>query len=198
MHTVGSRLVSGTVALLVATGLVLVAPASVRADSQVSHDTARDAVKFFFGDGSSKRVRRDKTHDIVRSRAAYGGGKLVLSLEVRALARGNWIANWYLKTSNGRWWVHHDKEQGPAYTSLFEYGGPEVLDCAGLRGRADRRKDRVTVVVPRACIDAPRWVRFGTSMGHDHNPDWVILDDGRLKAGFLATTCRLGGRIRYG
>ncbi|NYI99302.1 hypothetical protein HNR19_000001 [Nocardioides thalensis] len=197
MHTVGLRLVSAAVAVLLAPGLVLAAPAPARADSQVSHDSAKDALKFFFGDGTTKRVRRDKTHDIVRSRAAYGGGKLVLSLDVRALARNRWIASWYLKTSNGRWWVHHDKRKGPAYTSLFVYGGPEVLDCDGLRGRADRRRDRVTVVVPRGCIDAPQWVRFGSSMGLDTN-DWAILDDGRMKAGFLATTCRLGGKIRYG
>ncbi len=192
-----ARVAAGVVATLVAGMLAAAAPSSY-ADSQTAKDEAKDVLKVRTN-GTVMRLRRNKTHDIVRSKATYAHSKLVLWIEVRNLASDDYIATWEVKTNNGHWVLHHDREQGPAYTSLFEYNGPEVLDCDGLRGDAVRRKDRVIVKVPRSCIDRPRWVKFGTSMGHQADPPFGahILDDGRLTAGFYATHTKLGSRVRY-
>lgn len=172
------------------------APPPAAAESQSHADASKDVLRVRLADGQVTRLRSDRAHDIVRSRAVHRGSVLRLSVEVRRLARTDYIASWYVRTPEHTWWMHYDKEQGAPYTSLFHAGGPEVLDCDGLRGSASRRADRVTVRVPRSCIGNPRWIRFGSSVGHETN-DHVVLDDGRLDAGILATKCRLGPRVQH-
>jgi hypothetical protein len=93
-------------------------------------------------------------------------------------------------------WLHHDRQDGARYTSLFHANGPEVLDCDGLRGRALPRQERVVVTVPRACIGRPRWIRFGASMGLETDTHH-FLNDARIDAGFFSNKCRLGPRVRH-
>ena len=177
--------------LLLAAG----SPAAV-AQTQTRTDATKDVLKVRLADGHVTHLRSDRAHDVVRARAVHRGKTLRLSVEVRRLARHDYIASWYVRTPKATWWLHYDKEQGAAYTSLFHAGGPEVLDCDGLHGTASRRTDRVTVRVPRSCIGNPRWIRFGSSVGHETN-DYVVLDDGGLDAGFYATKCKLGPRVRH-
>lgn len=185
-----ARIAAGLVA---ATLLAAPAPSSY-AESQTSHDAAKDVYKQR-ANGTLVVARRDKARDIVRSKATYARGKLVLWTEVRNLASDDYAAWWNVKTNNGHWSVGFDKEDGSAYTSLFD-GNQEVFDCDGLRGDTMRRKDRVIVKVPRSCIDRPRWVRFGTWVRHDTNTV-ILIDDGRLTAGFYTAAPKLGPRLKY-
>jgi hypothetical protein len=173
------------------------ASAAAAAETQTRADATKDVLRVRFADGQVTHLRADRAHDVVRARAVHRGNALRLVVEVRRLARHDYIASWYVRTPKRTWWVHYDKEQGAPYTSLFHAGGPEVLDCDGLRGTSSRRSDRVTVRVPRSCIGNPRWIRFGSSVGHETN-DHVVLDDGGLDAGFYANKCRLGPRVRHG
>lgn len=193
-----TRVIARIAAGLVAATLLAAPAPSSYAESQTARDEAKDVLKVRTN-GTVVRLRRDKAHDIVRSKATYAHSKLVLWIEVRNLASDDYIANWEVKTNNGHWVLRHDREEGPAYTSLHEYNGPEILDCDGLRGDTVQRKDRVIVKVPRSCIDRPRWIKFGTSVGHQVNPPFGahILDDGRLTAGFYSTHTKLGPRIKY-
>lgn len=188
------RTLAWVAGVLMAAVLVVVPASAAVADSQTVKDAAKDVYKER-ANGTLVLARRDKARDIVRSKATYAHGKLVLWIEVRNLASDDYAAWWNVKTNNGHWTVGYDKEDGSAYTSLFD-GSQEVLDCDGLRGDTVGRKDRVIVKVPRSCIDQPRWIRFGTWVRHDSNTV-NLIDDGRLNAGFSSTAPKLGSRVRY-
>lgn len=176
------------------TALALAVRTTSYADSQTTKDATRDVYK----QGSDGIPRLDPTnrkHDIVRAGAVYRGTVLKLWVEVRRLGSTAYIANWDVKTPDDRWALHYDKREGPAYTSLF-HGFSEVLDCGGLRGRALPRQDRVVVTVPRACIERPRWIRFGSSFGHDTD-SVIYIDDARIDAGYFTNRARLGPRLRH-
>lgn len=183
---------------VVLTGLLaalLLTAAPVQAGSQTTTDAARDVFRIPAG-GVPAQVRTNRTHDIVRAGTVHRGPTVTLWLEVRRLAPTGYIASWFVRTPTETWWLHHDRQAGPAYTSLFHAGGSEVLDCEGLRGRALPRRERVVVTVPRACIDRPAWIRFGASMGRETETHH-LLDDARIDAGFFANRCRLGPRVPH-
>jgi hypothetical protein len=183
--------------LALAVAMVLTA-APAHAGQQATTDATHD-VYHIPGDAQGGQLhlqRDDKAHDIVRAGTVYRGRTLTLWVQVRRLARTDYIANWEVKTPHARWAVHYDREVGPAYTSLFHFGGPEVLDCQGLRGKALPRRERVVVTVPRACIGSPRWIRFGASVGHQA-PHAFYLDDARIDAGFDSSHAKLGPRVRH-
>lgn len=131
----------------------------------------------------------------MRAGTVHRGPRVTLWLQVRRLARTDYIASWHVRTPGETWSVHYDREEGPAYTSLF-HGSDEVLDCDGLRGRALLRRERVVVTVPRACIGRPDWIRFGAWMRHE-TPTVNVIDDARLTAGFLLSGPKLGPRVRH-
>lgn len=185
------RTVAVVVAALLLTTLV-VTPAD--AATQTTKDATRDVYKQG-ADGVPRLDPSNRKHDIVRAGAVHRGPVLTLWVEVRRLGSTAYIANWDVKTPSDRWALHYDKREGPAYTSLF-HGQSEVLDCAGLRGKALPRKDRVVVTVPRACIGRPRWIRFGSSFGHD-SETVIYIDDARIDAGFFTNRARLGPRLRH-
>ena len=178
---------------LLAASLLVAAPA--QAGRQTTRDATHDVYRIPAG-GTPTLAPDNRNHDIVRAGTVHRGRTLELWLEVRRLPRAGYVATWDVKTPNHRWALHHDTRGGTVYTSLFHFHGPEVLDCGGLRGRALPRQDRVQVIVPRACIGRPRWIRFGASMGRE--TDQVhFIDDARIDAGFFSNRCRLGPRVRH-
>lgn len=188
------RLRSCSFVVLLLTALVLVATPA-HAGRQTTRDAARDVYRIPAG-GTPALAPDNRKHDIVRAGAVHRGRTVTLSLQVRRLARGGYTASWYVRTPHETWWLHHDRQDGARYTSLFHANGPEVLDCDGLRGRALPRQERVVVTVPRACIGRPRWIRFGASMGLETDTHH-FLDDARIDAGFFSHKCRLGPRVRH-
>ncbi|WP_183095582.1 hypothetical protein [Nocardioides stalactiti] len=183
-------------ARLASAGLIVAAALTTSpsyAESQTVRDAAQDVYKE--ADGAPALSPGDKARDIVKSKASYGNGKLVLWVEVRSLATDDYAAWFSVKTSNGHWTMGYDKESAPAYTSLFD-GAQEVFSCDGLRGGGDRRRDRITITVPRSCIDAPRWIKFGVWMRHDTN-NVNVIDDGRIDAGYSSVEPKLGSRVTY-
>lgn len=48
---------------------------------------------------------------------------------------------------------------------LYRGLGDETVDCPGLKGRLREQADRMVLVVPRSCVQRPRWVRFGATVG---------------------------------
>jgi len=179
---------------LVAPVAVVVVATPAHADRQTTTDAARDVYRVPAG-GVPTLARDNRTHDIVRAGAVHDGPVLTLWLQVRRLARGAYIASWHLRAPGQTWSVHFDREDGPAYTSLF-HGPAEVLDCDGLRGRALARRERVVVTVPRRCIGRPDWIRFGAWMRHE-TPTVHLIDDARIPAGFRAEAPRLGPRVPH-
>jgi hypothetical protein len=181
------------VAVAIAAVVVAVAPAPAHAGRQTTTDATRDVYRIPAG-GTPQLQRDNRKHDIVRAGTVHRGTTVTLWLDVRRLARSGYIASFYVRTPDETWWLHYDRQSGPAYTSLFHASGPEVLDCGGLRGKALPRRERVVITVPRACIDRPRWIRFGASMGLETETAH-FLDDARIDAGFFSNKCRLGPRV---
>jgi len=182
-------------ALLVATVALVATAMPASAGRQTTTDAKQDVYRVPAG-GLPTLARDNRVHDIVKAGTVHEGRNLRLWLQVRRLARADYIASWYVRTPDETWWLHHDRQDGAKYTSLFHANGPEVLDCDGLRGKALPRRERVVVTVPRACIGNPRWIRFGASMGRQTNR-YTLIDDARIDAGFYANKCRLGPRVRH-
>ncbi|RHW26018.1 hypothetical protein D0Z08_16990 [Nocardioides immobilis] len=181
--------------LLVAVVAVVAVATPASAGRQTTTDAARDVYRAPAGGGVPTLAPDNRTHDIVRAGTVHRGPRVTLWLQVRRLARTDYIASWHVRTPGETWSVHYDREEGPAITSLF-HGSAEVLDCDGLLGRAVPRKERVVVTVPRACIGRPAWIRFGAWMRHE-TPTVNVIDDARIDAGFNANQPRLGPRVRH-
>ena len=87
--------------------------------------------------------------------------------------------------------------------TLFGHPRRGELECEGFTGTYEGGKDRVTVVVPAACIDSPRWVQVGVSAGGldpedaDSDDFAVHVDDGG-RDGNGGHWPRFGPRVRRG
>lgn len=182
-----------------ATTLVAVGAASLpaHAEDQRVRDTTRD-VRLIAADGSSPRPG-NRAQDITRMTASYGGGELVLTLQVRELADDDQVVGWTVLTPTTRFLVVYERHAGSENLQLGTAAdGP--LPCAGLAGRASDSKDRLRVTVPRACLDRPRWIRFGGAAGGPADPADLsfVGDDGRGPRTLDPERFRVGSRVHYG
>lgn len=88
--------------------------------------------------------------------------------------------------------------------TVFGHPRRGEVECEGFTGTYEGGKDRVTMVVPAACIDSPRWVQVGAAATGVNLEDiettgdvpFHVDDSGR--AGDGGHGPRLGERIRRG
>lgn len=198
-------LATGATAVAVALVAGLLALATVaspaRADQERIDDATGDVKELATTDGTLTvaPAPENRAQDIVSARAAYARGKVRLRTTVRALPAAGFGLQWDVRTADVRWKVYYDNEDGTPEVALFvDQGGQSP--CAGLRGSHSRKTDTVRVVLPRSCIGAPRWIRFGAGTIHflGDGSGGYAADDGRGRKRISTTLdLRLGSRIRY-
>jgi hypothetical protein len=153
--------------LLLATVLLtagLLAPAAAQADSRTRSDRAGDVTSVpnhsDVEDRTAEPGRREG--DLVSTTVRHRRHSVLVVARYRELSRGVRATSFFvLRTDRHRTrqvavFVSGDDPQGDAY---FMSRGGSTLPCPGVRHAVDYATDVARVLVPRACLGRPRWVR---------------------------------------
>lgn len=183
-----TTLAASAVALVATLGLV--APAS--ADVEVHRDPRGDVRQLDAGGPRSSA-------DVVRLRGEHAGSRLTFALDLADLAApadsGDVYAGVRMRTPNGtEFTATANRTDAGKEVTLYRGLGDDVIACPGLEGRFLSDADRIAFVVPRSCVQRPRWVRFGAVVGAGNSSFYAddARRDGQVGNGGLA---RLGTRL---
>lgn len=170
--------------------------------------TGRDAVgdveAFYLNeDQDTLPAPRYAVSDITRTVSAYGVERLKVTVHLRDLRNASAMrTDVLIRTPDGRYFG--SVVRGPRKVrTVFGHPRRGWIECEGFTGTYEGGKDRVTVVVPAACIDSPRWVQVGVSTtgvelkdSDSENVPFYVDDGGRDGGG--GHWPRFGQRIRRG
>jgi hypothetical protein len=178
-----SRARSWLVAVAVLT--MLSAPSPADAETVTVRDAVGDVEALYFTqDQKTLLALHYAASDITRTVTAYGMQRLKVTVHLRDLRHASAVrTDVLIRTPEGRFFG--SVVRGPRKVrTLFGHPRRGELECEGFTGTYEGGKDRVTVVVPAACIDSPRWVQVGVSAGGldpedaDSEDFAVHVDDG--------------------
>ncbi|MFC7725454.1 hypothetical protein ACFQW6_10065 [Nocardioides sp. GCM10028917] len=189
-----------TVAVL----MTLTAPSAAHAETVTARDAVGDVEAFYLNeDQDTLPAPHYAASDITRTVTAYGMERLKVTVHLRDLRNASAMrTDVLIRTPDGRYFG--SVVRGPRKVrTLFGHPRRGAIECEGFTGTYEGGKDRVTVVVPAACIDSPRWVQVGVSTTgvelNDTDSEDVpfYVDDGGRDGGG-GHWPRLGERIRRG
>jgi len=145
-------------ALVPAVALVL--PAAAHAEKVVTEDSVGDARAWNSAQYASSPAPDEASADITRTVVAHGNRRLIITIHFRdlSLARDN-LTVVRVHTPQKKIRIGVSKKPG-SRAQTVTYGRVWALDCRALRATVDGGADQVTISVPTACIDAPRWVQL--------------------------------------
>lgn len=190
------RLLVPILTAVVATAALAASPVA-HADRQVVRDPAHDAVAFDPATGERLPRPGNRSADVTRASASYGGGRLVLRVWVRELERRPFLQQAYFRVVTRRavFEVAFLQNRWAGRTFGISRDGEE-LRCEELTGSADPRTDRVRITVPRRCLGGVRWVRWGAWF-QTFTLTSEVKDDPRAR-GLVERTPLLGRRLHHG
>ena len=202
----GSRMTSRVRSRLfaVAALMTLTAPSAARAETVTVHDAVGDVEAFYFNeDQDTMPAPHYAASDITRTVTAYGMERLKVTVHLRDLRNASALrTDVLIRTPDGRYFG--SVVRGPRKVrTLFGHPRRGEIECEGFTGTYEGGKDRVTVVVPAACIDSPRWVQVGAAatgldLKDSHAEDVPFHVDDGSRDGDGGHWPRLGQRIRRG
>jgi hypothetical protein len=208
------------------TALVLGLPLPAHAERWSSADPGGDVVGRSHdpdpqpcGTTTERALPRERAHDLTRLAVVHARDAVQVTAHLRDLRNRELRATFGLRTSNGRWALFVSRYQGGPWphlrTSATLARAPKRLSgegecgrafvvlgskCAGMTTTVSAAADLVSVLIPRACLHRPRWLRvsvgvFGVSRAH---PEVTTVDHWGPPGphgGFLAP---YGPRVRAG
>lgn len=142
----------------------LTAPSATHAETVTVRDAVGDVEAFYFNeDQDTLPAPHYAPSDITRTVTAYGNERLKVTVHLRDLRNASALrTDVLIRTPDGRYFG--SVVRGPRKVrTLFGHPRRGELPCEGFTGTYEGGKDRVTVVVPTACIDSPRWVQVGVA-----------------------------------
>ena len=166
------------------------------------HDAVGDVESSYLNDNMSPAPHYAAS-DITRTVASYRSARLKVTVHVRDLRNASALQTYVvIRTPRARFFGSLVRGPGTVRT-VFGHPRTGEAECEGFTGTYEGGKDRVTLVVPAACIDSPRWVRVGVTttgvvleaVGTEDFP--LQLDDAH-RDGDGEKNVRLGQRIRRG
>jgi hypothetical protein len=201
--------------------MTVVGAGSASADRWWGRDRAGDVQQVGFspepppcGTTRVSTAPRDRTTDLVGLSVRHEGSSVELRAHFRDLTVwGDRHLTFNLQTDGGDYevWILRSRKHGPFDTWLLEAAEPpESFDecggygvtqlespCSGLRTTGSRARDLVSVVLPRTCVESPRWVKAGvrtsrTVEAHYRSDVWGT--DGTQPVGF---TGPFGPRVHH-
>lgn len=197
-----------TLGLATVTAALLLPLAPASAETNVYRDASRDVtrVTYDLGSGELLETRRDPSQakaDIVRIRTRHGQHGVQITIKLRQVPRrlekNTWSGGYARIATPDRTYAAHFHRRGTSGLAVELRRGRGGHDCGDLRGRVLLRQRAFRVTIPAACLDDPRWVRTGASVGYQPEsalPDsWS--DDARVD-GWHGEGTRLGPRVRRG
>lgn len=144
----------------------LLLPTVAHAEKVVTDDAVADARSYTIDYESEQEPEfllapDEVSTDIVRTVAAHGAKRLRVTVHFRDLQNTRPQMTVIRVFGPGR--AHQvvaEKVPGSSAVTALSTRADDV-ECRGLRAKVDGGEDTVTVSVPTACIDAPRWVQMG-------------------------------------
>ena len=188
----------------VAVLMTLTAPPAAHAETVTVRDAVGDVEAFYFNeDQDTLPAPHHAASDITRTVTAYGLERLKVTVHLRDLRSASALrTDVLIRTPDGRYFG--SVVRGPRKVrTIFGHPRRGEVACEGFTGTYEGGKDRVTVVVPAACLDSPRWVRVGVATigvelkDSDSEDVPFHVDDGG-RDGDGGHWPRLGQRIRRG
>ncbi|RYC10614.1 hypothetical protein [Nocardioides zhouii] len=182
----------------------LTAPLAAHAETVTVRDTVGDVEAFYLNeDQDTLPAPHYAASDITRTVTAYGMERLKVTVHLRDLRHASALrTDVLIRTPDGRYFGSVVRGLRKVRT-VFGHPRRGEVECEGFTGTYEGGKDRVTVVVPVACIDSPRWVRVGvTTTGIEledtDTEDFPFHVDDGGRDGDGGQWARLGQRIRRG
>ena len=210
-HRLGLRLVA-----LVVPAALLLAPSVAHAEKIVVDDAVGDAqaVSTDVPDGSTEEAvftpAPDETAaDITRTVVAHGNTRLSITVHLRDLVLTSSNHQTYVRVATPRYAYTVTVSKSPgsrAAVELRRKSGSEV-ECRGLRAAVDGDTDSVSLSVPTACIDTPRWVQVGVGVVRVADPapgseapmaESLFADDGHRDGDIHENDVAKGPRVPRG
>lgn len=172
-------LVVPTVLTALTASAALAAPAS--AEVEVHRDPRGDTQRV-----EERGVRTSA--DVLRLRGVHAGDSVDVQLDVVDLTGKPAYAGIRLLTPTGAQFTVEVSREGDGGKDVTIYRSDRdrfgSVDCPGLEGRFFDQQDRMSVSVPRSCINRPRWVRFGAlAAAASRGFARVYADDARRDGG---------------
>jgi hypothetical protein len=204
-----TRLLAGLVPV------VLLLPAAAHAEKVVTDDAVGDAqaVSADVPDGSAADVvftpAPDETAtDITRTVVAHGTTRLSVTVHLRDLVLTSSSHQTYVRVATPRldYTVTVSKSPGSRATTELRRKNGRETECRGLRAAVDGDTDTVSLSLPTACINAPRWVQVGVGVvrvadpapGSEPAAESLFADDGHRDGDIRENDVALGPRVRRG
>lgn len=202
----GSRMTSHVRSCLLAIAVLmtLTAPSAAHAETVTVRDAVGDVEAFYVDeDRDTLPAPHYAASDVTRTVAVYGEERLKVTVHLRDLRNASALrTDVLIRTPEGRYFG--SVVRGPREVrTVFGHPRRGGIECEGFTGTYEGGKDRVTVVVPAACIDSPRWVQVGVGATgvelEDSDSEDVPfhVDDGG-RDGDGGQWPRLGQRVRRG
>lgn len=188
----------------VAVLMTLTAPSAAHAETVTARDAMGDVEALYFNeDQDTLPAPRYAPSDITRTVTAYGMERLKVTVHLRDLRHASAMrTDVLIRTPDGRY--YGSVVRGPRKVrTIFSHQRRGEIECEGFTGTYEGGRDRVTVVVPAACIDSPRWVQIGVAttgieLKDSDSEDFPIHVDDGGRDGDGGHRPRLGPRIRRG
>jgi hypothetical protein len=163
-----SLFLTGVVATLALT------PTAAQAQSVRVDDAASDVVvvRSEAGGATASVDAAWARNDITRLSAVHGQRAVKVRIEVAELAPTPDVFGFFytwIRTGSGWYrasWLSHQADKPPVLTD----GSGVLVECAGVTSTVEAEQDAVSLRVPRACLDRPRWVRVGATT-HSWDPE---------------------------
>lgn len=175
-------------ALVLALALLLLGATPAAAETWQGEDARRDVTAFHSspepppcGTFEQRVDRSDRRHDLTGLLVDHGAEAITLTLGLRSVVRRDHATGYHLhlRTPAARYVVEvhrgAPRQLGQAYlTDEPRFGEPDrcgrsggvstVLPCETLTTRSHPATATVEVVLPRACVDDPAWVKVGVEV----------------------------------
>jgi len=136
---------------------VLLATLSAPAHAEVLHhrDQRHDVWRF---NGKKERIAPHAANpDLTRVTIRHAAKRVVVKIAARKMTRRTDLATLKIVTPQGHYWVA--AFLNPTFVTVMKHN----RDVACPRATAHRSlpRNRMTITVPRRCLDTPRWVKIG-------------------------------------
>ncbi|WP_203336491.1 hypothetical protein [Nocardioides limicola] len=186
--------------LVLALGLSLIPVSAAHAADYTVRDARGDVVTFDMETGE-ETLSSVANGDIVRTRFVHSNKAVVVRVKFRSLAKQGLFRGDYVRvvTDAGLRRDVHVSAMSGQWKGDAEMTRPnhKPVDC-DLSHRIDYGKNLLTLRIPRACLNNPRWVRVGVASFWLKGDLSAMYADDAQKDGKVGNRVALSPRIRRG
>lgn len=192
------------IAAAVLAAMTLLHNGAAHGETVTVHDAVRD-VESSYLEQDDVPAPHYAAADITRTVASYGTARLKVTVHLRDLRNASGLQTYVMIRTPRARFVGSVMRGPRTVKTAFGHRRRGELECEGFTGTYEGRKDRVTLVVPAACVDSPRWVQVGvTTTGIEledletATEEFPLQLDDANRDGDGEKNIRLGQRIRHG